>query len=297
MDMRRAVVITNANAGSNDERTVEAAVRRLRSGGIEVDVAATSEVGELSKVLEERDGREVVVAGGDGSLHAVIARLYSSDSGRDAVVGLIPLGTGNDFARGAGIPLDPEPAADVIVGAHRRTIDLVVDEVGGVVVNAVHVGVGADAGREAQQWKPRLGKLGYVVGALVAGVRSRGEQLRIEADDRLLAAGGRRILQVAISNGAFVGGGTAVAPDADPTDAALDLVVSFAVSPGARLAYGLRLRRGTHDERADVVTTRAKQVRLSGEPFHANADGELSGPMTSRAWRIEPAVLDMYLPE
>jgi len=234
VDMRRAVVITNADAGSNDEQAVEAAVRHLRAGGIDVDVAATSEVEDISKVLEERDGRDVIVAGGDGSLHAVIAALSSADSTGDVAVGLIPLGTGNDFARGAGIPLDPEPAADVIVRGRRQKIDLVVDDAGGVVVNAVHVGVGAEAGRQAQQWKPRLGRLGYVVGALVAGIRSRGDQLRIEADDRLLAAGRRRILQVAISNGAFVGGGTAVAPDADPTDAALP----SHPAPGSRTGSG-----------------------------------------------------------
>jgi diacylglycerol kinase (ATP) len=294
--MGRVVVITNAGAGSADEEAVQKALDVLRREGVDVRVAATSEVAEIHKVLVGRDGRDVVVAGGDGSLHAVVTALDQRGELADTVVGLIPLGTGNDFARGAGLPLDPAEAAGVVVRARPTEVDLIADESAGIVVNAVHVGVGAEAGREGQHWKPRLGKIGYVVGALVAGVRTRGHQLRVEADDRVLAAGSRRILQVAVANGSFVGGGTEVAPGADPTDAALDVVVSFAVSTGSRLAYGLRLRRGTHDERDDVVTTRAKSVRISGGPFWCNADGELSGPVRSKTWVLKPGALIMYLP-
>ena len=78
----------------------------LREHG-DVEVAATADQGELDGVLHRRGGRRVVVAGGDGSLHAVVAALHRRNELADAVLGLLPLGTGNDFARGVGDPARP----------------------------------------------------------------------------------------------------------------------------------------------------------------------------------------------
>lgn len=294
--MRRAQVITNADAGTNDEASVDQAVSVLRAAGIEVVVEATSDTDELAAVIDRTDGREVVVAGGDGSLHAVISELHARDALGTSHIGLVPLGTGNDFARGIGLPLDPAEAASIIVTGHTRPIDLLVDGAGSIVVNAVHVGVGADAGREAESLKPRLGKIGYAVGAVVAGLKTDGHRLRVTADDDLVADGGRRVLQVGIGNGAYVGAGTPLTPDADPGDGKVDVVVSFAVSPLSRLLYAVRLNRGTHGSRDDVQFTRATTVQVSGPDFWSNADGELAGPDTSKTWRVTPGAVTMFAP-
>ena len=74
---------------------------------------------------------------------AVIAAPHRRQELTTAVLGLLPLGTGNDFARGTDLPLDPVAAAEVVLRDNPRPMDLVVDEVGEVVVNGVHVGVGA----------------------------------------------------------------------------------------------------------------------------------------------------------
>lgn len=295
--MRRALVITNSDAGSNDDTAVADAVDVLRAASIDVLVEATSSPSELTSVLARRDGRDVVVvAGGDGSLHAVVAALYDQGELGEVVVGLIPLGTGNDFARGVGIALDPVEAAQIVVAGHQQPIDVLIDDGEEVVINAVHAGVGADAGREAQAWKPKLGKLGYVVGALLAGVKTKGHRLRVEADGAVVTPGERRVLQVGIGNGAYVGGGTPLTPTADPGDGKVDVVVSFAVSPLDRLRYAVHLKRGTHAERHDVREFRATSVSVSGPEFWCNADGELIGPYTARRWRVLPAALSMAVP-
>jgi YegS/Rv2252/BmrU family lipid kinase len=293
--VERLLLITNADAGTNDEQAVEAALDVLRQSA-DVEVAATSDPDELADVLAKRDGRDLVVAGGDGSLHAVVAALHRSGDLAGPTVALIPLGTGNDFARGVHIPLEPAGAAEVAIGGQQTQVDVFVDDADGIVVNAVHAGIGAEAGEEAKPWKARLGKLGYVLGAVIAGFRSQGSRLRVIADGTVLANGHRRVLQVGVGNGCFVGGGTPLTPDADPTDGKADVMVSFAVRRRERLLYAIHLKRGTHDERHDVQTMRATRVEISGGSFSCNADGELKGPMSRRRWEVRPGAFTMRLP-
>lgn len=293
--MDRILLITNCQAGSSDDEAAQAAAEALRESA-EVEVVTSTDTAELDSLLEARDGRDLVIAGGDGSLHAVVERLHSRGELGDCVLGLIPLGTGNDFARGVDIPLDPQQATDVIRYGTTQRIDLLVDDAGGVVVNAVHSGVGAEAGEEAHTWKRRLGKIGYLVGAVIAGFRTHGIRVVVEADGTVLADGTRRVLQVGIGNGPYIGGGTPLAPDADPTDGWVDVVVSFSVPRVDRFLYGFHLRRGTHDERHDVRCERARHAEVRGTDFWCNADGELLGPLRSRRWTVRPAAFSLRVP-
>jgi YegS/Rv2252/BmrU family lipid kinase len=289
------LLITNADAGSNDSEAIAAALEVLRRHG-DVEVAATSDQGELDGVLHRRGGRRVIVAGGDGSLHAIVAALHRRNELADAVVGLLPLGTGNDFARGAGIPLDPEEAAELIVHAEPRPVDLIVDCTGEIVVNNVHVGVGAQASRKAGTWKRRLGRVGYPIGAALAAVNPPFVRLRIEVDGKEVADLAHPILMVAIGNGPTVGGGAEVTPEADPESGTMDVMISFAVGPLARFGYVRNLRKGEHPERDDVLYLRASTVSISGQSFYCSADGEVYGPERTRTWRVEPDAFKMSLP-
>jgi YegS/Rv2252/BmrU family lipid kinase len=289
------LLITNADAGSNDSEAIAAALEVLRRHG-DVEVAATSDQGELDGVLHRRGGRRVIVAGGDGSLHAIVAALHRRNELADAVVGLLPLGTGNDFARGAGIPLDPEEAAELIVHAEPRPVDLIVDCTGEIVVNNVHVGVGAQASRKAGKWKRRLGRVGYPIGAALAAVNPPFVRLRIEVDGEEVADLAHPILMVAIGNGPTVGGGAEVTPEADPESGKMDVMISFAVGPLARFGYVMNLRKGDHHERDDVLYLRASTVSISGQSFYCSADGEVYGPERTRTWRVEPDAFKMSLP-
>jgi len=294
------LAITNATAGGAEHEAVQAALDVLRADG-PLRVESTADEHALDVVLSavernpDADDPVVVVVGGDGSLHALLNALHrAGDLGR-TWVGLIPLGTGNDFARGVGVSLDPEEAAVQHVTGRPQQVDVLVDERDRLTVNSVHLGIGADAGREAHVWKKRLGRLGYVVGAVKAGVTAPGLQLRITVDGQRLRHS-HGIIQVAINNAAFIGGGTELAPDADPGDGRADVVVSYANAPLARLGYALRLRRGEHALRDDVVTRRAARVDVEGDEFCINADGEVSGPYRSLSWRILPAAATMVLP-
>jgi diacylglycerol kinase (ATP) len=289
------LLITNAAAGSNEQDAVDAALEVLR-GATKVDVAATKEPEELDDVLAELRGRSVVVAGGDGSLHAVVNALWHLELLGSTRLGLVPLGTGNDFARGVGIPLEPSEASEVIVAGATRRVDLIVDDQSTVVVNNVHLGVGAQASREARKWKSRLGRFGYVAGALEAAVHPDFIRVRVCVDGQDLLRR-QRVVQVAIGNGSTVGGGTELIPDADPSDGELDVIVSHAISGLSRLVYALRLRAGSQKLMKEVVHASGRRVEVEGDDFYVTSDGELSGPHRRRGWALQKGAVEMWLPQ
>ncbi len=299
------LVITNDEAGTADDDALRAALDILRAA-CSVEVQSTSRPGELDGVLQRAASRRIVVAGGDGSLHAVIAALYRRHDLKSAVVGLLPMGTGNDFARTLEIPLDPEEAAKVIVTGEVRPMDLIVDELGEIVVNNVHVGAGAQASRRGARWKERLGsvgvgrvnlgKLGYPIGAVLAAFHPPSVHMHVEVDGQVVTDLDRPVLMVSVGNGANVGGGTELTPEADPEDGKVDVMISHAVGTVAKLGYAMSLRRGEHHHRDDVQYHRGSQVTISGDEFYISADGEISGPERQRSWRVEPQAYSFILP-
>lgn len=302
--MRRLLFIANASAGSSDREVLDAVIGTLEEQA-DVRVVSTETIEELTDAIAGRDGREVVLAGGDGTLHAFASALCLAEGlGTDPpVVGLVPMGTGNDFARATDLPQDPHEAARVILASRARPVDVLVDAEDRVVVNAVHIGVGEEAGRIAAPWKERLsrlrlGLLGYVIGGLAAGLGQQGRHLRVVADEEVIADGRRRVLQVAVTIGSDVGGGTTIAPEAALGDGRAEVVVSWAVTPWRRLRYLVNVRLKRHAELDDVVTTRARTVTVTGvrHEVAANADGESIAPAREHSWRVVPEAYYVHTP-
>ncbi|MFA9429836.1 diacylglycerol kinase family protein [Egicoccus sp. AB-alg2] len=285
---RGYVLLVNAAAGSAEDAAIDTAAATLRDAGHDVEVRACGHPDDVDAVIGDLAGRTLVVCGGDGSLHVAVTRLRATGH-LDTSVALLPLGTGNDFARAMDLPLeDPAAAAARILDASSRRIDLLV-EAGGerVCVNALHLGLGATAAVRAEALKDTLSDLAYPVGALLAGLTEGGTPVRVTVDGRELADG--PTLLVAVCNGPGFGGGALAAPDADPTDGLLDVVVSQATGPLERAAFGLALQRGTHLQRDDVVLARGREVTVEGEGLRDDVDGELGEPDdAARTWRVEP---------
>lgn len=288
------LLLASADAGSATADAVDAARSVLADAG-PVTLVGISSPESLEAALDARAGRLPVIAGGDGSLHLLVRRLAARGELGSTAVGLVPLGTGNDFARAIGLPLDPAAAAAAILSGVETAYDVLRDDAGGVVVNAVHLGVGALAARSAAGLKPRLGPVAYPLGALPAGMRSGGWPLRVVVDGRVLAEGSRPALMVGVGNGRGIGGGTPLHPAADPGDGLLDVLVSWATGPLARIGYGLALARGRQRRRVDTASGRGRSVTVSvppgGRPVPVNADGELGESLRERTWRVEPGAL------
>lgn len=298
--MQPLLVITNPSAGGNPEELARAL--DVLEAAASVEVAETSNPGELDSVLHRAGTRTIVIAGGDGSLHAVVSALHKRRELGERLLGVIPLGTGNDFVRGTGLPLDAAEAASVVLHGVPTPTDLLIDEVGNVVVNNVHVGASAQAGHNGARVKSvlgkiGLGKLGYPIGTLISALNPQVSRLRVEVDGEVINDLDQRVLMVSIGIGPDVGGGTTLTPDADPSDGRVDVMISRAVSRTAQLGYLVRLGRGEHTDRDDVVTVRGSRVTVSGEEFWTSADGEIDGPERRRTWRIEPGAYRLMRPK
>ncbi|TIC83627.1 diacylglycerol kinase [Nocardioides sp. GY 10113] len=305
------MLVANSDAGTAAQEALDAALAVLRRHG-QVEVARTGSPDELDDVLADLGGRRLVVVGGDGSIHAVVAALHRAGDLEGREIGLVPLGTGNDFARTLRLPLDPAAAAEVAATGVPRPVDLVVDDCEDgdqVTVNGVHIGAGAAAGERGAAWKERLGRigvgkvnlgrLGYPIGALQTALRPPTVRVRVEVDGRVVEDGEHRVLQVAVGNGASVGGGTELTPGARPNDGLVDVLVATPERTLARLGYLLRLPFARHGRHREVTLLRGAEVTvtdLRGEGFDCNSDGEIDGPVGRRTWRVRPSAYAMVVP-
>jgi YegS/Rv2252/BmrU family lipid kinase len=289
------LVIANAHAGGVESEALDAAVAVLAAAA-PTEVCISTDPAAVDAAMKGLDGRVPVVAGGDGSLHLVVNRLRRLGRLDQVSVGLLPLGTGNDFARAAGVPLDPRAAAVALNTARPRRFDLLEDDTGRVVVNAAHAGLGAEAAAAAADHKARLGRMAYPLGALLAGLREEGWTLRVSVDGTPCVTG-ERLLMVGVANGPTIGGGTPLCPMARADDGLLDVVVVAAVDSAARVGFAAALRAGTHLDREDVRHLRGTRVQVSGEPVRHNVDGEFDAEATDRGYLVLPSAWSPLVPD
>ncbi|MEZ0165670.1 diacylglycerol kinase family protein [Kineococcus sp. LSe6-4] len=298
-DDRSFLALVNAGAGSAGSDAVGAVVGELGRAG-DVELRRTGSLEELREALLGAGGRQIVLLGGDGSLHAALQLLWDARCTWDVgPLGIVPLGTGNDLARSLRLPLDPVAAARVVTSGRPRALELLVDSRDRITVNTVHAGIGAAATATAQRFKKRLGALAYPLGAAWAGVSAgRGFRLRVEVDGQVVAPGPEPVLMVGIGIGGTIGGGAPLVPGADPHDGVADVVVSTSTGPLARLGFAAGLRRGVHVERQDVTTAAGSVVEITAESgaFRLNSDGEVTDPQTSERFEMHTDVWRVFCP-
>jgi diacylglycerol kinase (ATP) len=297
------LVVINSDADGTDEHLAEAAVDALRTeADVQVCHTRAGLPGDLDGALQRRGGRTVVVIGGDGYLHTVVAALHRRNELDDTLLAVLPVGVSSDFACGSGIPPDPQAAADVVLRGVERRFDLLIDCRGSVVVNDVRLG-------RYKRQRPAPSPF----------------HVRIEADDAVVADFDRPVLEVAVTNatsptpvqpvgpslrapgiaGAAAGTVAGTLDDgyvtgapasllADPSDGLADVVVCFAV--GA-LATARRLLRRPHPfRRDDMLTVRARRISVVGQRFWVRSDGQDTGTEQRCTWNVVPRSLRMIVP-
>jgi lipid kinase YegS len=283
-----ALVVHGARADRADLRHL---VSWVRDKGHFVETLTTFERGDASALAAEAASRgvDVVAAvGGDGTVNEVVNGL----DGYDVPLGIIPLGTANDFARQVGIPPDADHAMDVILQRKPRRLDSASMN-GRRFLNVSTGGVGAEATAETPpDAKEVLGPVAYAI----AGVRKfadfKPQHARFVGDDFAYEG---EFLTFAVGLTRAAGGGALVTPRASMTDGLLDLCIVEAMSRGEFARTMLRLKRGEHVGHPGVQYAQLRSVQIdSRTPISVNVDGEVCNG-SHLAYRARPRDLWVYL--
>jgi len=265
-----------------------------------IEVRRTAAAGDAERLAREavRGGADLVVAaGGDGTLNEVVNGL-SEDFGK-ARLGLIPLGTGNDFARSIGVPDDVEGALTILLEGTVRSLDVARAVIAGsgdtcrYFVNMSVGGFSGEVSERASEAKDLWGPLAYMRGAIGALPELKGflttitlnggETLRMET------------FNIVVANGRYVASGIPAAPTAVLDDGLLDVVISPMTTLPQLAVLMPQVLLGRHLESDLLLFRRATRVEIECDPPMAfNVDGELIGEGTAR-FEILPRALQVIV--
>lgn len=293
---RRAALIVNTGSRRGAHAYAQA---RDRLAALGVPLADEFPIGDAARLPETvhaavADGCDLVVlGGGDGTVSAAVDHL----AGTGVVLGVLPLGTANDFARTLEVPSDLDQACSTIATGKVVDVDLGLVE-DNYFVNVASVGLSV-AVTEAlsPRLKARLGPLAYPVATMRAYRGHQpfvatlefpdGDHERLELDD---------LVQVAIGNGRHYGGGNVVAPHAGIDDHALDV---YAIRRGRlrdHVSIARLFRDGSFVEHHNVVHLTTRRLRLHADPDQrVNVDGEVVAS-TPQEFAVSRNALEVLVP-
>ena len=256
---------------------VKEAVRAVRNQAIDLSVCIPwrrKDQTDFIKNAIKAGVTRIIAGGGDGTLNGVVNALMKKNRAQKASLGVMPLGTANDFARGAGVPLD-DLAAALHLAATSRATPIDIGQVNGrYFINVVSGGFGAEVtATTPQELKGMLGGAAYTLMGLVKALQLKPYTGRLTLPDGTVEEGS--IVVMAVGNNRFAGGAFEVAPRANLTDGLLDLAELASAETPTPAAIA--------SEFADPFNKGNKFLRYrqlasfkieSDRPLHTNLDGE-----------------------
>lgn len=271
--------VSGRGAGLRDRRKIEAA---LTSQGLSFVAVVSEHYGHTTDLVSEGIAlgcRRILVAGGDGSLSEAVNGIFAQTAVPPVEIklALIPVGTGNDWARAQSVPHDYLEAARTIAAGATRAHDVGIIDFGAGgrrwFINVA--GMGFDAGVIERMPTRKLGRLAYLIGLIRELVVYRPVALRWLSGGHEQSA---KAFVMFACIGRYCGGGMLVAPESSPVDGQLDLVLIHHMSRMAVLRALPKLFDGTLSQHPKVGTWRTADVDFMGAPGIAiEADGELVG--------------------
>jgi lipid kinase YegS len=268
---RKVQLILNGKAAGND--ALRDAVVRQRAAGHRIKVRVTRKKGDARRFAAEAGEADLLIAaGGDGTLNEVVHGLMDLSEAARPALGVVPLGTANDFATGCGIPRDPEEALILCMKGQGVPIDI------GKAnehwfLNAASVGFGAEVtATTPPELKRLLGQAAYTVMGAILAMNVHHYRGRLILPDREITSSGPVAI---VGNGRQTGGGIQVAPRARIDDGLLDLLVVRQIPAMALLTAARELQQLSPDGEyisyrqtpwAEVYPEESIPVNLDGEP-------------------------------
>lgn len=271
-------------------RTIPQVTRLLDSVGLMHILVKSESVGDLeARVLDavSAGAKKVLVAGGDGSIHEVVNGILRS--GRPVELGVIPIGTGNDFAKACAIPVDWKEATVELAGRLQSNTPARSIDAGRMndrfFANGVGIGFDAKINRIARDIQWRIGDLVYLVAVfkgIMGGVTT--PHLTMKFSGQTVEG---PITLANVCNGAWVGGMFHMAPMARNNDGELDLVITGAVSRLRIMTLLPKLMQGTHIDQPEITHSRITRCEITATaPVPSHLDGEVQPLQTNLTIQI-----------
>jgi len=293
------VLIANPDAGRGRADQALARIESvLTSNNLGYRIVRTTHRGHAAEAARQAlgDGERFLVAvGGDGTVHEVVNGMIENGKpvAPDAVLGVVPAGSGCDFTRSFGLPSDANQAAARLAGDQVQTIDVgtvtCADDQTRCFVNIAQAGLGAAVVARAARLRAGrfLGGARYAAGFWLTLPRFRPAAVRLDADGQHHAW---RSFNVVVANCRFYGGGMHISPKSDPCDRLLDILVmtgpksdSFTTLP--------KVYKGAHLPHRNIAELRTARLSVGADPeFPVEADGEVLGT-TPASFGIIPGAI------
>lgn len=271
--------------GKNAKR-LERVKEVFEKAGISYEVLFTKERGDAKKFAERctSDGNEntIVALGGDGTLHEIINGFCDFEK---CSLGIIPVGTGNDFAEYSHIPKDEVKAAELIAYGTASPIDYIQLSSGLRSINSVGTGIDVDVLKRTYAAGSK-GKGKYLRSLVSSLVHFKSSSLTVKYDGKEEKHFG---LIAAIGNGGLLGGGIKLFPEAKIDDGYLDLIIVDYISKPKILGAFLKLVRGkvAKIKKVTFVKTKAATILQEEGSFTIQAEGELYDNVPIEAHVVE----------
>lgn len=288
-----AVLIINTASGRGRD-CYEHVGARLRDAGLKLKeshaVRRPKEIPAVVRAAIDRGAKLVILGGGDGTITSVAGAFAH----RDVVLGLLPIGTGNSFARGLALPLDLDAAIDTVLTGTEAQVDLAT--VNGVYfANAASIGLSTAVGRHTPGFLKRLlGPIAYVIQGVRETMTSRAFRFELVAGDGTRHDGATQ--QIVVANGPMFGT-TPILPDASLTDGQLALYTVEGASPVevAKMWLGMLLG-GFHTRLSTALYFHCGDLEIRTQPVRTiDVDGELRLKTPAR-FRVDGKALRVLVP-
>lgn len=279
--MKRARIIYNPTSGREAfKKNLPEVLQKLEEAGYETSCHATIGAGDATKAAKiavERRYDLLIAAGGDGTIHEVVNGLAEQEY--RPRLGIIPMGTTNDFARALQIPRDIDGAVEIIVKGDTIPVDI-------GRINDKHFINIAGGGRITEltyevpsKLKTMLGQLAYYLKGMEMLPSIKATQVRIEYDGKLFE-GEAMLFLVGLTNS--IGGFEKLAPDASINDGLFSLLIVKKTNLADFIRIATLAIRGEHVNDESVIYTQANRIKVtSPDKLQINLDGEFGGLLPS----------------
>ncbi|MBD3375495.1 YegS/Rv2252/BmrU family lipid kinase [candidate division KSB1 bacterium] len=274
--MQPVTIIFNTQAGSGkNQKNVRKVIDFFQQNRIEYRLFETLSIGHAVKLAHQamdENQTHLIVAGGDGTLNEVINGIFSHPTRRDVKIGILPIGTCNDFAQAAGLSLSLDKALETLMSGEPQRFD--VAKIADLYfINVAGIGFDVDIVETISRHQKGRNFVTYLLAVFKIIRQYRAGTYRIKTPDKALEG---KMLLIAFANGRSFGGGFRIAPMADPQDGLLDIVILKDMPFIKRIVALLRILNGSLDKCAETVTLSSDHISIDAEhPLKMQMEGEL----------------------